>query len=82
MFLAWPLGALFIAFQLGLLEFGFFLLVLYFSSQSQLLAPLDILYRLLLSWIAYVNTNHEILGLLMRQRRDEYKIHLEDSSVL
>ena len=40
-FLVRPLGGFFLDFQLGLLELGFFLLVMHFLLQSHLLAPLD-----------------------------------------
>ena len=49
-------------------------------SLSQLLALLAIWYRLWVSWIAHVKIHQQILGLLLRQRRDEYKIHLVASS--
>ena len=39
LFLVWPLGGFFIAFQLGLIEFGFSLLGIHFF-QSHLLATL------------------------------------------
>ena len=82
MFLVWPLGGFFIYFQLGLLEFGLYLLVMKFFFQSKLLGPWAIWYWLWISWIYYVKIYHQILELLTRQRRDEYKIHLEASSII
>ena len=73
-FLVWPLGGFFIAFQLRLLELWFYLL---FFLQGNCLEPLDNWSWLLVAWIDYVKINHQILGLLMRQRRYEYKIHTE-----
>ena len=43
LFLVWPLGGLFLEFQLGLVEFLLYLLVLIFFLQSQLLSHLSIL---------------------------------------
>ena len=42
LFLVWHLGGFFLAFQMGLLEFGFYLLVLHFVLINWLLAPLFI----------------------------------------
>ena len=42
-FLVWPLGVLFLAFQLGLFEFVLSLMVLLFFLQGRFLEPLAIL---------------------------------------
>ena len=49
--------------------------------QHQLLALLSIWYWLLVAWITYVKINHQILGWLPRQRRDEYIIPMKDSAL-
>ena len=53
----------------------------FFFLQSQLLAPLANWCWLWFSQIAYVKINRQILGWLLRQKRDEYRRHLESSSL-
>ena len=62
--------------------FLFSFLVLHLLLQIQLLAPLAIWAWLWLSLIAYIKMYHRRLVWFLRQRRDEYKIHLEDSALL
>ena len=46
--------------------------------QSQLLSPLANWAWIWVSWRSYVKINHHRLGWFMRQRRDDYRIHLKD----
>ena len=66
-FLVWPLGAFFLAFQMSLLEFGSYILVLHFSFKFSFWHP----YPIDLELIAYVKINHQISVSFLRQRRYE-----------
>ena len=81
MFLVWPLGSLFLAFQLVLLEFGFSLLVLHFCLTKSVVGTLShLIFNFIIFKILCKNTPPNIRA-IAEAKKILVQIHLEASSL-
>ena len=81
LFLVWPLGGLFLASHLGLLEFEFYLLVLHFCLEKPVVGTLSHLILTLSSLDILCKNTPPNIRTIAETNKIRLKIHLEASSL-